>query len=128
MFHVFLLQVMTNGDVMSSNLFEDDVSKGFFCDVLNHIANLSLASASEAAYDSNFYASSRDAFHATREDVASTSESGVSMTMSGVGGMDDVTSLVVEARPSPMELTRTRDTVDMLTKFLQVTTNVIVLI
>ena len=101
--------MMTNGEVLSSSMFDDDVSKGFFCDVLSHIANLTLSSNNVSA-DQNFYTTSRDAYHGAREDLS---------TETGVSASDD-TALIVEARPSPMELTKTKDTVDVLVKFLQV--------
>ena len=106
---IYELQVMTNGDVLPSAMFDDDISKGFFCDVLNHIANLSVTSDSQGA-DQSFYTTSRDAYHGAREDLPS--ESGVMV--------GDVTSLIIEARPSPVELSKTKDTVDVLVKFLQV--------
>ena len=104
-------QAMTNGDVLPSAMFDDDISKGFFSDVLNHIANLEVLPVSHAGLDQVFYTTSRDAYHGAREDLAT----------DGRGGTGDEGALVAEARPSPMDLSKTKETVDLLCKFLQVT-------
>ena len=102
---------MTNGDVIQNgNMFEDDISKGFFSDVLHHVCNLSVSPTSQKSSDQSIYLTSRDVFHGTREDLST--ESGVVMS--------DDSALFVEARPSPMDINKQKEVVDVLTRFLQV--------
>lgn len=87
-------------------MFEDDVSKGFFSDVLHHMCALPGPLGGEG----DVYATSRDVYHGAREDLST--ESGVAMS--------DDTALLVEARPSPLDLNKLKEVVDTLNKFLQV--------
>ena len=104
---------MTNGDVMQHHMFDDDVSKGFFCDVLSHMANLSLTATGVSGNDgaaSAVYCTARDAYSGAREDATA-----------GEPSASDEAALLVEARPSPMDLGKAREATDAIIKFLQVT-------
>ena len=84
-------------------------SRHFFSDVLRHVAAMQQAPERSSA-DESFYTTSRDSFHGTREDVST--ESGVAMS--------DETSLLLESRPSPVDLAKQREIVNTLVKFLKV--------
>ena len=108
---------MTNGEVIQNgNMFEDDISKGFFSDVLHRVCNLSLSSNNQKAAATDIYLTSRDIYHGTREDLS---------TESGVALSDD-SALFVEARPSPLDLNKQKEVVEVLTRFLQVCLSVYV--
>ena len=94
---------MVNGDDYSG-------SRHFFSDVLRHVAAMQQAPEKSSSTDESFYTTSRDTFHGTREDVST--ESGVAMS--------DETSLLLEARPSPVDLAKQREIVNTLVKFLKV--------
>ena len=87
---------------------DDDFGKGFFSDVLQHVASLAVTSPADAA--ASCFVTTRDVFHGTREDVST--ESGITMS--------DESSLLMEARPSPVDLGKQKEIVNMLVKFLQV--------
>lgn len=88
---------------------DDDFGKNFFSDVLRHVASMTMPTVGQATEDI-LYTTSRDAFHGTREDVST--ESGITVS--------DETSLLVEARPSPVDLGKQKEIVGVLVKFLQV--------
>ena len=88
---------------------DDSGGRHFFSDVLRHIAAMQEC-AQKSSADEAFYTTSRDSFHGTREDVST--ESGVAMS--------DETSLLLEARPSPVDMAKQREIVNTLVKFLKV--------
>ena len=90
---------------------DDDFGKGFFSDILRHVASMTLPTAGHIS-DDVLYTTSRDAFHGTREDVST--ESGITVS--------DETSLLVEARPSPVDMGKQKEIVGVIRKFLQVST------
>lgn len=87
---------------------DDSGGRHFFSDVLRHIAAMQQC-AQKSSADEAFYTTSRDSFHGTREDVST--ESGVAMS--------DETSLLLEARPSPVDMAKQREIVNTLVKFLK---------
>ena len=89
---------------------DDDAGKGFFCDLLRHIALNSHPV--EIGRDEPF-TTSRDLFNGTREDVST--ESGVTVS--------DESSLLIEARPSPVDMGKQKEIVGTLVKFFQVSQN-----
>lgn len=91
------------------NTEDDDFGKGFFSDVLMRIAETCKAREEETFRD-EVYITSRDLFHGTREDVST--ESGIAVS--------DESSLLVEARPSPVDVGKQKEIVATLIRFLQV--------
>ena len=87
----------------------DDFGKVFFRDVIKHVAAMKVPNGVPVD-DSSYVSTSRDTFHGTREDVST--ESG--MTVS------DETSLLMEARPSPVDMGKQKEVANVLIKFLQV--------
>ena len=88
---------------------EDDFGKGFFSDVLHHIAATCKSRDEEIPPDDQF-TTYRDLFHGTREDVST--ESGIAIS--------DESSLLTEARPSPVDMGKQKEIVATLIKFMQV--------
>lgn len=85
---------------------DDDSGKSFFTDLLRHIA----ASEDEDHQKDEPFVTARDVFHGTREDVST--ESGVTVS--------DESSLLIEARPSPIDMSKQKEVVSTLVKFFQV--------
>ena len=95
---------------MPHNGIEDDFGKAFFSDLLRHIAANS--SPKDPTTTDEPFVTSRDNFNGTREDMST--ESGVTVS--------DESSLLIEARPSAVDMGKQKETVSTLIKFLQVGT------
>ena len=91
------------------NTGDDDTGKGFFSDVIKHIAETCKSREEEISRDEALI-TCRDLFHGTREDVST--ESGIAVS--------DETSLLTEARPSPVDVGKQKEIVATLIRFLQV--------
>ena len=107
------MQGLSAGDNIGENIalprdHDDDFGKDFFSDFLQHISTLKLEE--QNIVRENVMYSGRDLYHGTREDLST--ESGITVS--------DESSLLHEARPSPVDLGRQRQITAVLIKFLHV--------
>lgn len=103
---MYKFQTISTPEILQNgNVFADNVNKGFFTDMLHHMAELNITDSQD-----DFYSTSRGEYHGPREDMST--ESGVAMS--------DDTSLLVEARPSSIDINKQKEVTDILIKYLQV--------
>ena len=95
---------------MAPSAVDEDYGKNFFSDLLRHVALNNNNNYQSGAERDEPYITCRDLFNGTREDVST--ESGVTVS--------DESSLLMEARPSPVDLSKQKEIVTTLVKLLQV--------
>jgi hypothetical protein len=86
---------------------DDDFGRQFYSDLMRHLANVATPNGTDS---SKYMCTGREQYHSTHEDVST--ESGVTVS--------DESSLLMEARPSPVDTSKQKEVVGILIKFLQV--------
>ncbi|KAK2138266.1 hypothetical protein LSH36_3440g00001, partial [Paralvinella palmiformis] len=97
------LDALSTGDMMAN---DEDYGRQFYCDLMRHLANVTINGIEDSP--EVYICTARDNFHGTREDVST--ESGVTVS--------DESSLLMEARPSPVDTGKQKEFVTFLMKLL----------
>ncbi len=90
---------------------DEDYGKNFYSDILRYIASdVAIETPADPSADDSYCVTHRDVYHGTREDVST--ESGVTVS--------DESSLLMDARPSTVDMGKQKEVVNILVKFLHV--------
>jgi len=100
-----IFKALSTGDMMAN---DEDYGRQFYCDLMRHLANVTINGIEDSP--EVYICTARDNFHGTREDVST--ESGVTVS--------DESSLLMEARPSPVDTGKQKEFVTFLMKLLKV--------